>query len=345
MRRAQREVRRLPAPPARRSRSSSSRSSSLRARSGSSLTEDVGVWDGVPSGRSTRSPPIGSHPSPETVAGADRQGRADRAGRRYALLRPGDGDGGLRLRPPRRPARRAPRPARPSTPSATTTSSAASAASAARSPATCARPGARYVVIDAQPGEPRAAPPASACASSRASRPTTRSCAPPGSMRARAVIACVDSDAENIFITLTARELRPDIAIVARAASEDVRAQAAARRRDARDLALQDERLGDGAPRAATRRSRAWSTSRPSTGWRRSRSRAGCDGRGPADRRRPRRCDHRRRCAPPTARSIPSRPAETVLARRRRRDGDGHAAHAGAPRGAVRARPRTGPRS
>ena len=40
-----------------------------------------------------------------------------------------------------------------------------------------------------------------------------------GIERARAVIACVDSDAENIFITLTARELRPDIAIVARAAS------------------------------------------------------------------------------------------------------------------------------
>jgi voltage-gated potassium channel len=39
--------------------------------------------------------------------------------------------------------------------------------------------------------------------------------------RARGVIACVDSDAENIFITLTARELRPDIAIVARAAAED----------------------------------------------------------------------------------------------------------------------------
>src|SRR3954468_15732591 len=39
--------------------------------------------------------------------------------------------------------------------------------------------------------------------------------------RARAVVACVDSDAENIFITLTARDLRNDIAIVARAASED----------------------------------------------------------------------------------------------------------------------------
>ena len=42
-----------------------------------------------------------------------------------------------------------------------------------------------------------------------------------GIERARAVIACVDSDAENIFTTLTSRELRPDIAIVARAAVED----------------------------------------------------------------------------------------------------------------------------
>jgi voltage-gated potassium channel len=41
-----------------------------------------------------------------------------------------------------------------------------------------------------------------------------------GIMRARGIIACVDSDADNIFITLSARELRPDIAIVARAASE-----------------------------------------------------------------------------------------------------------------------------
>jgi voltage-gated potassium channel len=39
--------------------------------------------------------------------------------------------------------------------------------------------------------------------------------------RAQGVIACVDSDAENIFITLTARELRSDILIVARASAED----------------------------------------------------------------------------------------------------------------------------
>jgi voltage-gated potassium channel len=39
--------------------------------------------------------------------------------------------------------------------------------------------------------------------------------------RAAGIAACVDSDAENIFITLTARELRPDITIIARASAED----------------------------------------------------------------------------------------------------------------------------
>jgi len=42
-----------------------------------------------------------------------------------------------------------------------------------------------------------------------------------GIMRAIGVMACVDSDAENIFIALTARELRSDITIVARASVED----------------------------------------------------------------------------------------------------------------------------
>ena len=42
-----------------------------------------------------------------------------------------------------------------------------------------------------------------------------------GIARARSLIACADSDAQNVFITLTARELRGDIAIVARAAIED----------------------------------------------------------------------------------------------------------------------------
>lgn len=42
-----------------------------------------------------------------------------------------------------------------------------------------------------------------------------------GIAHARSIIACADSDADNVFITLTARELRSDIAIVARAAAED----------------------------------------------------------------------------------------------------------------------------
>jgi voltage-gated potassium channel len=42
-----------------------------------------------------------------------------------------------------------------------------------------------------------------------------------GIARAKGVIACVDSDAENIFITLTARQLRSDLLIIARASAED----------------------------------------------------------------------------------------------------------------------------
>jgi voltage-gated potassium channel len=42
-----------------------------------------------------------------------------------------------------------------------------------------------------------------------------------GVARARSIIACADSDANNVFITLTARELRSDITIVARAAREE----------------------------------------------------------------------------------------------------------------------------
>jgi voltage-gated potassium channel len=42
-----------------------------------------------------------------------------------------------------------------------------------------------------------------------------------GIERAAGVIACVDSDSENIFIALTARELRSDVLIVARASREE----------------------------------------------------------------------------------------------------------------------------
>jgi voltage-gated potassium channel len=42
-----------------------------------------------------------------------------------------------------------------------------------------------------------------------------------GIERARGVLACLDSDSENVFIALTARELRSDVLIVARASAEE----------------------------------------------------------------------------------------------------------------------------
>jgi voltage-gated potassium channel len=41
-----------------------------------------------------------------------------------------------------------------------------------------------------------------------------------GIERARGMVTCIDSDAENIFATLTARQVRPELHIVARAAEE-----------------------------------------------------------------------------------------------------------------------------
>jgi voltage-gated potassium channel len=46
-----------------------------------------------------------------------------------------------------------------------------------------------------------------------------------GIERAHALLACVDSDADNIFITLTARELRPDLTIVARSGRDESEAK------------------------------------------------------------------------------------------------------------------------
>jgi voltage-gated potassium channel len=80
--------------------------------------------------------------------------------------------------------------------------------------------GARYVVIDESPENRELATGVGVrIISGPPSDDETLRAA--GVIRARAVLACVDSDAENIFITLTARELNPDIAIVARASVED----------------------------------------------------------------------------------------------------------------------------
>jgi voltage-gated potassium channel len=79
--------------------------------------------------------------------------------------------------------------------------------------------GVRYVVIDHEPGNRDAVEVGVRFLLGRSSDEEMLREA--GIERARAILACVDSDAENIFICLTARELRPDIAIVARASHED----------------------------------------------------------------------------------------------------------------------------
>jgi voltage-gated potassium channel len=80
--------------------------------------------------------------------------------------------------------------------------------------------GARYVVIDADPANREFAG-GVGVRFIEAQASDDRALRQAGIERARAVIACMDSDAENVFVTLTARELSPDIAIVARASQED----------------------------------------------------------------------------------------------------------------------------
>jgi voltage-gated potassium channel len=79
--------------------------------------------------------------------------------------------------------------------------------------------GARYVVIDDNP-ENRELASAIGVRFLEGEASDDEALRAAGVMRARGVIACVDSDADNIFITLTARQLRPDIPIVARASEE-----------------------------------------------------------------------------------------------------------------------------
>jgi voltage-gated potassium channel len=80
--------------------------------------------------------------------------------------------------------------------------------------------GAQHVVIDPNPSNREAALAAGVpLIESEASDDEILKQA--GIERAQGVIACVDSDAENIFITLTAREMRADILIIARASAED----------------------------------------------------------------------------------------------------------------------------
>ena len=150
------------------------------------------------------------------------------------------------------------------------------------------------------------------------------------------MIACVDSDAENIFIALTARELNPGVAIVARSSdehSESKLLRAGADRvispykssgAEMARLALHPQVSG-AIEVADDHRLEEISVS------------PGCPGSG-------KRIDEIRGGAfivgvkHADGSFEPQPPPESVLVRRRRPDGARHAAHDGAPRSAVRAR-------
>ena len=153
--------------------------------------------------------------------------------------------------------------------------------------------------------------------------------------KARGVIACVDSDAENIFITLTARQMRPDINIVARAAVED--SEGKLRRAGADRVISPYKASGAEMARLALHPQVSGMLDvAPEYRMEEIEVSAGCEGAGHEDRRRARRRDHRR--AAPARRHV-RRPARLGdrAARRRRARRHGHRPHHGPPRGALRA--------
>src|SRR4051794_15164414 len=263
----------------------------------------------------------------------DRQGRPHRPRRGYALLRPRDGDGGLRLRPPGRAPARAPRP---------------EAHRRHQRPLHHLRLRAR--------GPPRRARAARRRRPVRGRRPQPRDArARPGDRgplhRGRAVRRRGparrrrDARARRDRLRRLRRRQHLHHADRPRPAPgrRDRRArlggvgrvEAAARGCDARHLAVQDERLGDGAGRAepADPRGARGRAAVPDGG---DRGRARVGRRGAADRRHKRRCDHRR-----GARRERTVPAPALLGDRapggRCRDGARDRADDGAPRGSLRA--------
>ena len=74
--------------------------------------------------------------------------------------------------------------------------------------------------------------------------------------RARGLIAALGSDAENVYTILSARGLRPNLLVIARADSEDAERKLLQGGRDARHLALPDWRDPNRTDRAAAGRRR-----------------------------------------------------------------------------------------
>ena len=158
-----------------------------------------------------------------------------------------------------------------------------------------------------------------------------------GIARARSIVACSDSDAVNVFITLTARELRTDIPIVARAAAEDTEKKL--RRAGADRVISPYKSSGTEMARLALHRQLSGVVDVDDE-YRLEEIVVdeGCRGVGPEDRRHPRRVDDR---GPAPRGGLPPPAGRGDRASPRRRDPrDGRARGARAARGHTRGRTR-----
>ena len=96
---------------------------------------------------------------------------------------------------------------------------------------------------------------ATAISSSRATRRTTRRCAMAGIEHARGLVTTIDSDANNVFVTLSARAMNPSPVHRRAGQRRGVRGEARAGRRQPDRVALHDGRPADrGAREPAARR-------------------------------------------------------------------------------------------
>ena len=99
------------------------------------------------------------------------------------------------------------------------------------------------------------APSRPACSPCSPMRRATKRCARPASSAPRGLIAALATDADNLFVILSAKTLNPSLKLCARVARRRDRTEDAARRRRRRLRALQHHRSPHGAGHAAARTS------------------------------------------------------------------------------------------
>ncbi len=119
----------------------------------------------------------------------------------------------------------------------------------ARRPRSSGRPSVPYVVLDFHEDAVAAAR-EDGVLCSRETRREDENLRRAGLERAQGLVAASDSDADNLYVVLSARSARPELTIVARASGADAERKLRPRRRGPRRASVHDRGPGDGEPRA-----------------------------------------------------------------------------------------------